>query len=206
MRWKNLRTCFKRELDAQKNVPSGERRRKRRKYLYFDQLLFLLPHVEDRTTHSNLSTPNNENEEDEDTSREEEKEVPQIVCQRKQTKMSSEELLLQTLREKKKEDMDIDEDRCLLLSLLPSFKQFNDEQKFLARMEILKIMQHIKLSQNMHTYSSYSLPSFSDANSVPPHASHFEINPLNPQPVPSMPNSEILSRYFSSYRIDPQRP
>jgi hypothetical protein len=60
-------------LDAQKNVPSVEGRRKRRKYLYFDQILFLLPHVEDQTTHSNLSTPSNENEEDEDTSREEEK-------------------------------------------------------------------------------------------------------------------------------------
>jgi 5'-3' exonuclease len=111
-------------------VPSGEGRRKRRKYLNFDQLLFLLPHVEDRTTHSNLRTPSNENEEDEDTSREEEKEVPRIVRQRKRTKMSYEESLLQILREKKKEDTDIDEDRCFLLSLLPSFRQFNDEQNF----------------------------------------------------------------------------
>jgi hypothetical protein len=118
--------------------------------------------------------------------------------------MSYDESLLQILREKKKED--IDEDRCFLLSLLPSFRQFNDEQKFLAPMEILKIMRHIKLSQNMHTYSSYSLPSFSDASNVPPNTSHFETNPLNPQPGPSMPNSDILSQYLSIYPIDPQRP
>jgi hypothetical protein len=118
-------------LDAQKNVSSGEGRRKRRKCLYFHQLLFLLPHVEDRTTHSNLGTPSNENEEDEDTSREEEEEVPRVVRQGRRTKMSYEELLLQILQEKKKEDKDIDGDRCFVLSLLPSFGQFNDEQKIL---------------------------------------------------------------------------
>jgi len=54
-RWKNLRAYFKRELDSQKNATSGESSRKRRKYLYFDQLLFLLPHTEDRETQSNLT-------------------------------------------------------------------------------------------------------------------------------------------------------
>jgi len=44
-RLKNLRMCFKRELDSQKNATSGESSRERRKYLYFDQLLFLLPHI-----------------------------------------------------------------------------------------------------------------------------------------------------------------
>ena len=59
--WKNLRTCFKRELDSQKNVTSGEGSRKC-KYLYFDQLLFLLPRIEDCETQSNLKTLNNEKE------------------------------------------------------------------------------------------------------------------------------------------------
>jgi hypothetical protein len=40
----------------------GEGRRKSRKYLYFDQLLFLLPHTEDRETHSNLNALNDEEE------------------------------------------------------------------------------------------------------------------------------------------------
>jgi hypothetical protein len=43
--------------------------------------------------------------------------------------------------------------KCFLLSLLPSFRQFNDEQKILARMEILKIVRHVKLQQNLDTYS-----------------------------------------------------
>jgi hypothetical protein len=40
----------------------------------------------------------------------------------------------------KMDDSNVDEDKCFLLSLLPSFRLFNDERKFLARMEILKIM------------------------------------------------------------------
>ena len=105
--------------------------------------------------------------------------------------------------EKKKDDTDVDEDKCFLLSLLPSFRQFNDEQKFLARMEILKIMRHVKLQQNLDMYSSCSLPSFSNANSFLPNSSHFA---SNPQPVTSMQNSEILSRYLSNYSVEPQRP
>ena len=100
----------------------------------------------------------------------------------------------------------MDEDKCFLLSLLPSFRQFNDEQKFLARMEILKIMRHIKLQQNLDTYSSCSLPSFSNANSFLPNSSHFSSNLLNPQPVTSMQNSEILSRCLSNYSVEPQTP
>jgi len=143
VRWKNLRTCCKRELDAQKNVTSLEGRRKRhtRKYLYFDQLLLLLPHPEDRWTQINLITQRNEIEEETNSLQEEEdKELPQNVRRKIQTKISYEESLLQILWQKKIEDTDVDEDKCFLLSVLPSFRQFNKEQKFMAGMEILKIM------------------------------------------------------------------
>jgi len=43
------------------------------------------------------------------------------------------------------DDTHVDEYKKFLLSLLPSLRQFNDELKFLARMEILKIMRHFKL-------------------------------------------------------------
>ncbi|KAH9635725.1 hypothetical protein HF086_001763 [Spodoptera exigua] len=45
-RWTSLRHCFRRELAAQKNTPSGSAAKKRRKYMYFDSLLFLLPFTE----------------------------------------------------------------------------------------------------------------------------------------------------------------
>jgi len=130
-------------------------------------LIFLLPHLEDRETQSNLNTRRNEDEEEANNSQEEEKERPRNVQKQKRTEISYEESLLQILRQKKMDETDVDEDKCFLLSLLPSFRQFIDEQKFLARMEILKITQHVKLQQNLGTYSSCSLPSFSNANSFP---------------------------------------
>ena len=153
--------CFKRELDSQKNAASGEGSRKLRKYLYFNQLLFLLPHTEDRETQSNLKTLTDE--EESKNSQEEEKERLRNIRKKKQTEISYKESLLQILRQKKIDDTDVDEDRRFLLSLLPSFRQFNDEQNFLAPMEILKIMRHVKLQQNLDRYSSCSLLSLSNA-------------------------------------------
>ena len=67
-------------------------------------------------------------------------------------------------------------------------------------------MRHVKLQQNLDRYLSCSLPSFSNTNSFLPNSSHFASNPLNPQPVTFMQNSEILSRYLSNYSVEPQRP
>ena len=151
--------CFKRELDSRKNATSGKGSRKRLKYLYFNQLLFLLPHIEDHETQSNLNTPNDK--EEVNNSQEEEKERPQNVQKKKsEPKFPKRNHYCRFCGRKRKDDTDVDEDRCFLLSLLPSFRQFNNEQKFLARMEILKITRHVTLQQNLDTYSSYSLPSF----------------------------------------------
>jgi len=92
-------TCFMRELDSQKNGTSGKGSRKRRKYLYFDQLLFHLPHIEDHETHSNLNTLNDE--EEANNSQEEKKERHRNVRKKKRTEISYEESLLQILRQKK---------------------------------------------------------------------------------------------------------
>ena len=99
-----------RELEAQKNATSGEGSRKCRKYLYFDQLLFLLPHLEDNETQSNLSTQRNEDEEEANNSQEEQK-LPRNVRKKERIKISSEESLLQILGQKKKmDDTGVDED------------------------------------------------------------------------------------------------
>jgi hypothetical protein len=66
--------------------------------------------VEDHTTESNLSSPNNGNEDKEERniSEEERMELPRNVRRNKEIKISYEELLLQILREKKVEDTDVD--------------------------------------------------------------------------------------------------
>ena len=85
-KWQNMRTCFKRELDAQKNATSGEGRRKCCKYMYFDQLLFFVSHLQDRETQSKLSTQGNEDEAN--SSQEEDKELSRNVRQTKRTQIS----------------------------------------------------------------------------------------------------------------------
>ncbi|GAB6024049.1 hypothetical protein CHUAL_008769 [Chamberlinius hualienensis] len=46
-KWGNLRSCFRRELNAQKNPKNNQTGWRRRQYLYFKKLLFLLPKESD---------------------------------------------------------------------------------------------------------------------------------------------------------------
>jgi hypothetical protein len=59
---RNIRDNFRKELQLQKKVASGQGARKRRKYVYFDQLLFLLPIMQQRDTSGNITPPPGANE------------------------------------------------------------------------------------------------------------------------------------------------
>lgn len=159
-RWKNLRTCFKREYDAQKNVASGSGAQKRRKYLYFEQMLFLRDSIESRITSNSIEQ--NDNYEKGDVDEHEESQEMTVNTRANPMAKSStrrkapisksyEESLLQILKEKKDEDKEIDEDKYFLLSLLPSFKKFNEDQKFVARTQILNVMRHVRMSGSLTT-------------------------------------------------------
>ncbi|XP_048505621.1 uncharacterized protein LOC105684590 isoform X2 [Athalia rosae] len=47
-KWRNIRDYFMKELKLQRSQKSGPAARKRKKYIYFDQLYFLLPTVENK--------------------------------------------------------------------------------------------------------------------------------------------------------------
>jgi hypothetical protein len=67
-KWRNIRDNFRKELHLQKKVISGQGTRKRPNYIYFDQLLFLLPIMQERDTSGNITPPPSVNEsEAEDT-------------------------------------------------------------------------------------------------------------------------------------------
>lgn len=130
-RWRNLRTCFRRELSKQKLGKSGQAATKRRKYVFFDQLLFLLPTMEDRPTVSDCSPSNiNEDkrgsEDDSEVVKETNTSVDDSPINTLQAQKSAshgksvakknpsyEESLLKILKEKKEEV--IDEDKSFLL-------------------------------------------------------------------------------------------
>lgn len=150
-RWRNLVTCFRRELKKQKGK-SGRVKTKRRKYLHFDNLLFLLPTMDDRLTKSedagSISSVNSDSDIDHSTLEEikdvlgfcestnSRKESLKEGCQIK--KQTYEERLLGIL-----ENEEVDEDRCFLLSLVPSFKKMNDVQKLEAKMAFLSTIKGI---------------------------------------------------------------
>ena len=128
-----MRDCFRRELHLQKQTKSGEPGSKRRKCIYFEQMLFLIPHTQYRATFSNYSPVTVTNgEEDTDESREDEESsndstAETYTCRKKQSekntsrKMNYEQQLLDILKEKSEH---IDEDKTCLLSLLPGFKKW----------------------------------------------------------------------------------
>lgn len=171
-RWRNLRTCFRRELKKQKHGKSGQAATKRRKYVFFDQLLFLLPTLEDRPTVSECS-PTNTN--DENSGSEDDSEVVQekntyyvddgptnifkaqksLISGKSKGKKNSnyEESLLNILKEKKEEE--IDEDKSFLLSLVPAFKKLTDIQKIDAKMEFLSTLKRFTLPR---PNASYNMP------------------------------------------------
>ncbi|KAL2716020.1 LOW QUALITY PROTEIN: flotillin-2 isoform X3 [Vespula squamosa] len=161
-KWKNLRTCFKREYDEQKSEMYGSGGKKRHKYLYFDQLLFLRDFIESRKISSNSeSTISNRNdienviEETEDINHVSPvtslKPTANVTKRKKISNNTFEESLLQMLREKNDEEKEIDEDKYFLLSLLPSFRKLNEEQKFIARIEIMNVMRRLRLPEYHHT-------------------------------------------------------
>lgn len=168
-RWRNLRTCFKRELSKQKYGKSGQVATKRRKYVFFDQLLFLLPIIENRPTVSECN-PSNTNKDktrskdDSEVIKETNINVDDSPVNALQAQKSAshgksvakinpsyEESLLKILKEKKEEV--IDEDKYFLLSLVPAFKKLTDIQKMDAKMEFLFTLKRITLSRPEAPYN-----------------------------------------------------
>ncbi|XP_020296914.1 uncharacterized protein LOC109861604 isoform X2 [Pseudomyrmex gracilis] len=56
-KWRNIRDYFMKELKLQKSHKNGPAGRKRKKYVYFDRLLFLMPTVENKRNSASLSPP-----------------------------------------------------------------------------------------------------------------------------------------------------
>ena len=66
--------------------------------------------------------------------------------QKKHSKTTYEESLLEIIKEKSRDDID-EEDKSFLMSLVPSFKKLNDEQKFVVKVEFLNVMRRITFCQ-----------------------------------------------------------
>lgn len=154
-KWRNLRTSFKRELKIQKKSKCAQMSYKRRKYIYFDQLLFLLPYMEDKET----TTSNSNAYEDDiilvDDKDDFQNETPTINKNRAPTinknapPTTNENEAKQNAKEAPFEEIlldfpkKIDEDKSFLISLVPSFKKMSQTQKIDAKIGILSVIKRV---------------------------------------------------------------
>ncbi|KDR20478.1 uncharacterized protein LOC110828962 [Zootermopsis nevadensis] len=206
-KWRNIRDNFRKGIQVQKKS-TGQGARKRRKYVYFDQLLFLLPTLQERSSSGN----ENETEEDINTGRQ----VRGVTNanetnerrQSKRSKITYEESLLQIIKERNRDD--IDEDKSFLLSLVPSFKKLSDEQKYIAKVEFLNVLRRVTLPQPQYPFStrrlsnSYFPPNFPPSN--PPGINQSFSPKFKPQHTESLRSPEQSTSTSSSTLLPQMSP
>jgi len=147
-KWNSLRNCFARELRLQKETKSGQGAKKRRKYIYFEKLLFLLPSVENREHRGNLNVRSSLS----DTETESEVACEEATGERRREygrrrkpatqKETYEESLLKILEQKK--PADTDEDVNFAVSLVPILQSLDDYKKIEARIQIMNVLKNFK--------------------------------------------------------------
>jgi len=191
-KWANLRTCFRRELNAQKNTKSGQAATKRCKYVYFEKLLFLLPRMENRRTESNLE-PNDSHEDENDNDNNDTGPTisTPIPNRKKRTNVSKPDELDEALI--KSLNQPVDEDTNFALSLVPLLQKLNAEEKLDAKIGILNIFKQITLARRFET-SSQSTSSYNVLQR--PLSYHVYHQGSNIMPLPQLSQH---SNYTSSF-------
>lgn len=139
-----MRTCFRRELNIQKNTKPGQASSKRRKYIYLDKLLFLLPCIENLPSEGDIR-PDDVDEEETDplawnSTPSPKRKKPTIDL--KPTAKDLDDALLKASNDKKDEDMHF------ALSLVPSLQALTAEEKLDAKISILKVFKEIRLARH----------------------------------------------------------
>ena len=145
-------------------MKSGQGADKRRKYIYFEKLLFLLPTVQNRETLTNVGNDSagSEDETENDNLQVQEPLARRHVghSRRQNRKRNYEESLLELLKEKKRErdTTEADEDVNFALSLVPILRSLDDATKIDAKIQILSLLKSLKFGVNNQ------LPHFSPFN------------------------------------------
>lgn len=137
-------------MAAQRKTISGQGAKKRRKYIHFDALLFLVPFVKGRETSSNVSHSEEQElsrgissniQEGNSTSVPTVDEMARPVRpnkSKKQNVTSYETALLNILQTKQNDELN--EDKNFAFMLVPMLGKLNGEQKHYATVEILNVM------------------------------------------------------------------
>ncbi|CAH2095527.1 unnamed protein product [Euphydryas editha] len=134
-KWRNLRDTFNRQLATEKKIREGYNIKKKT-YVYFKHMLFLLPHMS--CSENESSDPILEPKLNEFFNKRDKRKAPKDKEQNKRKKYIPE------LPSKPITQEEIDEDRHFLMSLIPSFKKMSDDEKLTAKVEILKVIKNVR--------------------------------------------------------------
>lgn len=136
MKWKHIRDNFRRELQ-------GKCGKKRKRYRYYNQLTFLIPHVKESIpSASNTSTETVRDSFSPQRAKYSPSASQSTLRRDQQNQAHIEEEILKFL---KNDIIEPDEDRTFCMSLIPSLKKMDNITKLTAKIEMLNIIR--KLSQ-----------------------------------------------------------
>ncbi|CAL7936699.1 unnamed protein product [Xylocopa violacea] len=164
-KWRNIRDYFMKELKLQKSQKLGPAGRKRKKYMYFDQLMFLMPMVENKrnagNTSGNFKLEESEGEPDNPVIEEYDVPLthaapsitttgasykmcpryPKQLCETSLASFDNEihDILSSNSSQRVAYDED-DYDKMFLLSLVPILRQVPEEKKLDVRIQIQQIL------------------------------------------------------------------
>lgn len=217
-KWRNLKDRFRKELALQRNVQSGQAAKKKRKYYYFDNLLFLLPSMGKQQTISNIESQNaqpiSESSENivnrlpassEPAAPRTSSSAPSPnsiehhpVINKKKGLRTFEEQLIDILQHKSTSQEDIDEDKSFAYMLIPMMKKLNEEQKFFAKTEILRVMRQAKNLEYVPpvpicTYMPYTMQSYLPPQNANRGTSTYYMSTMAPSPSPTLSSSTVQS-------------
>ncbi|XP_069702671.1 uncharacterized protein [Periplaneta americana] len=158
-RWRSIRDSFMKAYKEAEKSRSGAPRKK--KYVFFNQLSFLVPSLKRRPTSENtsllVSEEGNEEEspfdEDEEPTTYTSAQTPETefakTAPKKRKVQDSLENRLISMLEHTQQTREEDADRMFLLSLLPQFKALSSDNKMLAQIEFLQTLRRLSTSQDL---------------------------------------------------------
>ncbi|XP_046986856.1 uncharacterized protein LOC124558022 [Schistocerca americana] len=141
-RWKTARDAYFKSLTRIEQTRSRSAATKRPKYIYHEQLQFLGRLRVAPTERNSLDEPSEEQTDDVRLNVNTEKQPFKRKRPFKNT--TFEDNLLTLLKDGKEKEEDDDDDRSFFVSLLPSVKTLNVDQKLLFRTQVLQLLMSIK--------------------------------------------------------------
>ncbi|OWR51189.1 dorsal interacting protein 3 [Danaus plexippus plexippus] len=135
-KWRNLRDTFKRQLLLEKKMREGQKI-KRKTYVYFEHMQFLLPYIEPAEQDSEVK-PRLEEFFNKGAKRKVSKDTHITKKTRPMTHLLDDAPAASNFADV------LDADRHFLLSLIPSFQTMAEDDKLTAKVEILKVIKNIK--------------------------------------------------------------